>query len=87
MAAKYRSLIADYERRIEKAFTDGDVTEAIHLLERLRELRNMPDFPPSVWPRLREVLARFDVLVVAERTDRSAKSEPGRPPSAQLDTD
>ncbi|HVL09173.1 MAG TPA: hypothetical protein VM512_08450 [Burkholderiaceae bacterium] len=87
MPAKYLPLIADYEGRIEKAFLEGDVAEAIHLLDRLRELPNMPDFPPIVGPRLREVLVRFDALVSAERANSRAHFAQGQSSADPLGRD
>ena len=59
MPAKYLPLIADYESRIERALSEGNQLEAFHLLDRLRELPNMPDFPAAVAPRLQEVMDRY----------------------------
>jgi hypothetical protein len=62
MPAKYLPLIASYEARIDKAFAEGDIPEALHLLDRLKELPNMPDFPDVVAPRLKEVMEKFDLM-------------------------
>lgn len=59
MPAKYLPLIADYESRITRALSEGNQAEAFHLLDRLRELPNMPDFPAVAAPRLREVMDRY----------------------------
>ena len=59
MPTKYLPLIADYEARIQRALAEGNQTEAFHLLNRLRELPRMPDFPRAVAPRLQEVMDRY----------------------------
>lgn len=73
MPAKYLPLIASYEARIDKAFADGDIAEAMHLLDRLKELPNMPDFPAIVAPRLQEVMTKFE-LIRNERINQSEQS-------------
>lgn len=59
MSAKYVSLIGDYESRIQHALGEGNRVEAFHLLNRLRELPNMPDFPLAAAPRLQDVMERY----------------------------
>ncbi|TMS58545.1 hypothetical protein MW7_007420 [Imbroritus primus] len=83
MPAKYLPLIADYESRIERALEDGDTAEAVHLLDCIRELPNMPDFPPMVAPRLRDVLVRFDGIIHAHRMGSSTWEQAPNPSRQQ----
>ncbi|HVL10813.1 MAG TPA: hypothetical protein VM512_16885 [Burkholderiaceae bacterium] len=59
MSTKYLPLIADYESRIELALSEGNQIEVFHLLDRLRELPNMPDFSPIAAVRLQAVMDRY----------------------------
>lgn len=65
MPAKYLPLIAEYEKRIATEIAAGHRWEAVHLLERLSELRRMEDFPLAAEPALQKVLEEYRARLLA----------------------
>jgi hypothetical protein len=65
MPAKYLPLIAEYEKRIAAELEAGHRWEAVHLLDRLAEVRYMRDFPAPAEPVLQKVLEDFRAKLMA----------------------
>lgn len=65
MPPKYLPLIAEYEKRIAMEIAAGHRWEAVHLLDRLGELRRMDDFPPEAELALQRVLDEYRAKLLA----------------------